>query len=98
VPLYSFRDVPRQLSEYEEMSTFHQTSPDSGFTKGWICSKATRDGHITLANGRLIVTAGDREESMLGSNDEVRRCLRDLFAIEFDDSVDLSRLDNSPKS
>jgi hypothetical protein len=35
---------------------------------------------------------------MLGSNDEVRRCLRDLFAIEFDDSVDLSRLDNSPKS
>ena len=99
VPLYIFRDVPRQLSEYEEMSTFHQTSPESGFTKGWICSRATRDGHITLANGRLIVTTGDRrEESMLGSNDEVRRCLRDLFAIEFDDSVDLSRLDNSPKS
>jgi N-hydroxyarylamine O-acetyltransferase len=81
------------------MSTFHQTSPDSGFTKGWICSKATRDGHITLANGRLIVTAGDRrEESMLGSNDEVRRCLHDHFAIEFDDSVDLSRLDSFPKS
>ncbi len=99
VPLYIFRDVPRQLSEYEEMSTFHQTSPESGFTKGWISSNATRDGRITLANGQLIITAGDRrEESMLGSNDEVRRCLHDHFAIEFEDSVDLSRLDSFPKN
>ncbi|MGA3052812.1 MAG: arylamine N-acetyltransferase [Candidatus Korobacteraceae bacterium] len=99
VPLYIFRDVPRQLSEYEEMSTFQQTSPESGFTKGWICSKATRDGRITLANRRLIITAGDRrEESMLGSNDEVRRCLHDYFAIEFEDAADLSRLGDFPKS
>lgn len=93
VPLYIFRDLPRQFSEYEGMSTFHQTSPESGFTKRWICSKATRDGRITLANRRLIVTAGDRrEESVLATDDEVRQCLRDHFAIEFDDSVDLSRL------
>src|ERR1017187_8404878 len=62
VPLYVFRDVPRQLNEYEEMSAFHQTSPESGFTKRWICSKATRDGRITVANRRLIITAADRRE------------------------------------
>ena len=99
VPLYVFRDVPRQLNEYEEMSTFHQTSPESGFTKRWICSKATPDGRITVANRRLIVTAGDRrEESVLGTDDEVRRCLRDHFGIEFEELVDLSRLDSFSKS
>jgi hypothetical protein len=78
VPLYVFRDVPRQLNEYEEMSTFHQTSPESGFTKRWICSKATRDGRITVANRRLIVAGkGRREESVLSTDDELRRCLRD---------------------
>jgi N-hydroxyarylamine O-acetyltransferase len=99
VPLYVFRDVPRQLSEYEEMSTFHQTSPESGFTKRWICSKATPDGRITVANRRLTVTAGDRrEESVLSTDDEVRRCLRDHFGIEFEELVDLSRLDSFSKS
>jgi N-hydroxyarylamine O-acetyltransferase len=93
VPLYVFRDVPRQLNEYEEMSTFHQTSPESGFTKRWICSKATRDGRITVANRRLIVAGeGRREESVLSTDDELRRCLRDHFAIEFDASADLSKL------
>ena len=97
VPLYVFRDVPRQLGEYEEMSTFHQTSPESGFTKRWICSKATRDGRITVANQRLIITAADgREESVLSTDDEVRRCLRDHFGVEFDDTADLSRLDSFP--
>lgn len=98
-PLYIFRDLPRLIGEYEEMSKFHQTSPESGFTKRWICSKATPDGRITLANRRLIITGdGRREESMLGIDDEVRRCLRDHFGIEFDDSVDLSRLHDFPKT
>jgi N-hydroxyarylamine O-acetyltransferase len=97
--LYVFRDVPRQLGDYQEMCQFHQTSPESGFTKRWICSKATRDGRITVANPRLIITGeGRREESVLSADDEVRRCLRDNFGIEFDDSVDLSRLDSAPKS
>lgn len=98
-PLYIFRNVPRRFQDYERMATFHQTSPESGFTKRWICSRATQDGRITLANGRLIITAGDRrEESVLGGADEVRRCLRDYFAIEFDDAVDLTKLDGFPKS
>jgi N-hydroxyarylamine O-acetyltransferase len=93
MPLYIFRDVPRQLSEYEEMSKFHQTSPESGFTKRWICSKATPDGRITLANGRLIITSErEREEILFGTGEEVRQCLRDHFGIEFDSAADLSKL------
>lgn len=93
VPLYVFRDVPRRLSEYEEMSKFHQTSPESGFTKRWICSKATATGRVTLANGRLIVTnKHGREEMLFGTGEEVRQCLRDHFGIELDSTADLSQL------
>jgi N-hydroxyarylamine O-acetyltransferase len=98
VPLYAFRDVPRRFGDYEEMCEFHQTSPESGFTKRWICSKATSEGRVTVANRRLIITAGDRrEETVLTTDDELRRCLRDHFGIEFDDSADLSQLDSLPE-
>jgi len=93
VPQYCFRDVPRQLSDYTEMCHFQQTSPESGFTKRWVCSKATPDGRVTLANMRLIVTrGGNREESLLTTEAEVRRCLRDQFGIEFPGSADLNKL------
>jgi hypothetical protein len=50
-----------------------------------------------VANRRLIITAADRrEETVLSTDDEVRRCLRDHFGIEFDDTADLSRLDSFP--
>jgi N-hydroxyarylamine O-acetyltransferase len=93
VPLYIFRDVSRQLSEYEEMSKFHQTSPESGFTKRWICSKATSTGRVTLANSRLIVTSKlGREETLFNTGKEVRQCLCDHFGIKFDSAADLSKL------
>ena len=75
------------------MSNFHQTSPDSAFTKRWICSRATPDGRITVANRRLIInSAGRRDESVLTTDEDVRRCLRHHFRIDFDTSVDLSKL------
>jgi N-hydroxyarylamine O-acetyltransferase len=96
VPLYVFSDVPHPLSDYEEMCVFHQTSPESHFTKSWICSRATADGRITLANMRLIVTRdGSREEIMLSTEGDVRRCLREAFAVELDDSAPLAKLLNS---
>jgi N-hydroxyarylamine O-acetyltransferase len=93
VPLYCFRDVPHRLSDYAGMCDFHQTSPESHFTKSWVCSKATPDGRITLANMRLIVTrGGTREETVLATDGEVRRCLREQFGIELPESADLSVL------
>lgn len=93
VPLYAFRDVPHALSEYREMCTFHQTSPESHFTKSWICSRATPNGRITIANMRLIVTDGSkREETQLETEGDLRRCLRDLMGVEFEAPVSLARL------
>ncbi len=93
VPLYAFRDVPHKLSEYGTMCTFHQTSPESHFTKSWICSRATPDGRITLANMRLIVTVNNqREEIQLSTEGDLRRSLRDFLGVELAASVPLSKL------
>ena len=76
------RDVP--LSPDVAGVAFHQS---------WMCSRATPDGRITLANMRLIVARGEkREERQLRDEVEVRTCLRDLFGVEFGDSVSLARL------
>jgi N-hydroxyarylamine O-acetyltransferase len=93
VPLYAFRDVPHTLDDYQEMCTFHQVSPESHFTKNWICSRATPEGRITLANMRLIVTnGGSREEMQINSLGDLRRCLREYLGVEFEEPVDLSKL------
>ena len=93
VPLYRFSDVPRQLGDYEDMCNYHQMSPQSHFTQNWICSKATPDGRVTIANMRLIITRrGSPGETLLTTQAEVRRCLRDQFGIEFPESAELSRL------
>ena len=93
VPLYAFRDVPHELSEYEAMCTFHQTSPESHFTRNWICSRATPDGRVTVANMRLIVSEGNRrEEVQLETEGDLRRCLRELMGVKFAESVSLARL------
>ncbi len=56
VPLYRFADVAHQLSEYVPMCEYHQTSPESSFTRRRICTMAKPDGRITLAGMRLIET------------------------------------------
>jgi N-hydroxyarylamine O-acetyltransferase len=93
VPLYAFRDVPYELDEYREMCAFHQSSPASHFTRSWICSRATPDGRITIANMCLIVTRGsERSERELHSQQELRECLAKMFGVRFDGASDLSKL------
>jgi N-hydroxyarylamine O-acetyltransferase len=93
VPLYAFRDAAYELGHYGEMCRFQQTSPESHFTKSWICSRATADGRMTVANMRLIVTSAEkRDEVQLSTEGDVRRCLRDFFGVEFEDSVSLAKL------
>ena len=93
LPLYAFHNVPHTLNDYQGMCRFHQVSPESHFTKNWICSRATPEGRVTLANMRLIVTrGGSREELQLSTPGDLRRCLREFMGIEFEESVDLLRL------
>jgi len=93
VPLYAFRDVSHELQEYEAMCTFQQSSPESHFTRSWICSRATPEGRITIANMRLIITtATARDERELRSEEELRRCLVDLLGVHLAEEMDLSPL------
>ncbi len=93
VPLYAFRDVPHHLSEYRDMCIFHQSSPESHFTRSWICSRATPQGRITVANMCLIVTdESGRSETQLKSEEELQRCLSELLGVRLNGSADFSRL------
>jgi N-hydroxyarylamine O-acetyltransferase len=83
-PQYRFTLQPYTFADYEEMCRFHQTSPDSHFTKGRICSLPTEDGRLTLSDMRLITTSTaqqSRDERTLTSAEEYDRILRDQFGI-----------------
>ena len=81
---YRFTLQPYTFPDYEEMCRYHQTSPDSHFTKNLICSRVTAGGRITLSDRRLINTHGPqrlRNETTLSSREEYDRVLHDQFGI-----------------
>ena len=81
-PRYRFTDQFYTYPDYAEMCRYHQTSPQSGFTQGRICSRATLAGRITLSDMRLITTAyGLRHERALADEAEVAVVLRADFGI-----------------
>ena len=81
-PKYSFSLQPRSLSEFSGMCHYQQTSADSHFTQQRICSLATEQGRITLADLKFIETRdGKREERNLANDDEWRSILRNQFRI-----------------
>jgi N-hydroxyarylamine O-acetyltransferase len=81
-PQYSFTLDPRRLTDFAAMCHFHQTSPESSFTTKRICSRATPQGRITLAEMKLITTIrGEREERTLGSEEERKKILEEQFGI-----------------
>ena len=80
---YAFTLQPRELSEFAGMCHYHQTSPESHFTRNRICSRALPDGRITLSGMKLITTrGGKREERALVSEEEWRETLRREFGVE----------------
>jgi N-hydroxyarylamine O-acetyltransferase len=82
VPQYRFTLQPHTFADYEQMCHFHQTSPESHFTKAPLCSLATADGRITLTGLRLITTSiQQRSEHPLADRDSFDDTLRDRFGI-----------------
>jgi N-hydroxyarylamine O-acetyltransferase len=80
---YAFTLQPRELGEFAEMCLFHQTSPESHFTRKQICTLARPDGRITLADLKWIETrAGKREERQLSGEKEWREVLQREFGVE----------------
>lgn len=69
-------------SDYEAACLYHQTSPDSSFTRGSIISRATPDGRVSLEDGRLILTRnGQRSQRLLENEDEYHLLLREHFGV-----------------
>jgi N-hydroxyarylamine O-acetyltransferase len=92
-PQYRFTLQPYEYEDFAGMCRYHQTSPQSHFTKGRICSRATANGgRITLSAAagttpgdmRLITTSrnGERDEQILHSNEEYAAALRKHFGVE----------------
>jgi N-hydroxyarylamine O-acetyltransferase len=78
---YAFTLQPRELSDFAGMCHYHQTSPESHFTRQRICSLPTAEGRITLSGNELIETRGaSRQETSL-SGDEWQAKLRELFGM-----------------
>jgi N-hydroxyarylamine O-acetyltransferase len=80
---YRFTLQPHEYADYSEMCRYHQTSPQSHFTRARICSRATPEGRITLSEMRFITTSknGGRQERILASQEEYARILREHFGI-----------------
>ncbi len=79
---YRFTLQPHQYPDYAEMCHYHQTSPESHFTRGRICSRATPEGRVTLSEMRFITTivGGGRQERTLTNEEEYMAMLREHFS------------------
>jgi N-hydroxyarylamine O-acetyltransferase len=83
-PQYRFDLTPRDLADYRGTCSFHETSPESHFTRDTVCSLATPDGRVTIRGDTLIQTRdGERSERTLGPV-ELRDTYRQRFGIDLD--------------
>ena len=81
-PDYLFSLRERALPDFSDMCQYHQTSPDSHFTRQRICSRATASGRVTLTDQRLIVTeGGTRREVTLRDPSDFAETLAAHFSI-----------------
>ncbi len=79
---YIFKDLERELSEFAGMCEFHQTSPESHFTRGKICSLMTSTGRKTLTDKKFIETQnGEKRETEMDSEAEFNQFLESEFNI-----------------
>ena len=82
-PQYCFTLRAHEYADYAEMCRYHQTSPQSHFTKARVCSRATEEGRVTLSGMRFITTSGngERRERTLTSEEEYAEVFGEHFGI-----------------
>jgi N-hydroxyarylamine O-acetyltransferase len=81
-PVFRFELAPFALADFQPGCDYHQTSPDSHFTRRRVVSRLTVDGRITLRDDRLITTAtGGKTESPIGDSAEWRRLAAEQFGL-----------------
>jgi len=82
-PQYRIERRERVLDDFGPTCWWQQTSPESHFTTGTICSRLTEDGgRISISGRTLIRTAdGTRTETELPSDGDALAAYRDHFGI-----------------
>ncbi len=79
---YIFTVSPRELKEFAGMCHYQQTSPESHFTRGKVCSLMTENGRKTLTDKKFIETKnGHKSETEVGSDEEFNQILAREFHI-----------------
>ena len=82
-PQYRLELRPRRLDDFVPTCWWQQTSPDSHFTEGPVCSMPSGGGRVTLRGDRLIRTVGvARQETRLDSDEAVLDAYRKYFGME----------------
>ena len=80
---YIFTPLKRDLAEFAGMCQFHQTSSESHFTRGKVCSLMTLDGRKTLTDEKFIETKnGQKKEIAVNSDEQFNRILAKEFYIK----------------
>lgn len=84
---YHFTLQPRAFSDFEPMCRYHQTSPESIFTRKSMITLALPNGRVTLNADRFILTLdGQRSETPVTSPEAYNTHLQDAFGIRFPES------------
>ena len=83
---YIFSKRERGLAEFAEMCRYHQTSPESHFTRGKVCSLMTLGGgRKTLTDEKFIETEnGQKAEITVNSVEQFNEILAREFGIKPD--------------
>jgi len=79
---YRFDFGGHSFADYAAMCQYHQTSPESPFTRKRVCSRATQAGRITLSGTRLIITEHGRRQERELSEADWDRALMEHFGID----------------
>lgn len=80
-PQYRMERRVRSLADFVPTCWWQQTSPDSHFVRGTICSRLTEEGRITISGNTLKVTShGERTERKL-TDAELLAAYREHFGI-----------------
>jgi N-hydroxyarylamine O-acetyltransferase len=84
-PQYRLEPRARKLGDFTATCWWHQTSPDSYFTRSLVCSIVIPTGRVTLSGNRLIRTGnGRRVEQVLDTEAAVLAAYRRHFGLHLD--------------
>jgi N-hydroxyarylamine O-acetyltransferase len=90
-PQYRIETRERSLADCVPTCWWQQTSPQSHFTRGTICSRLTPGGRVSISGRTLIQTrGGTRTEQRLDTDDDLLAAYRNHFGIV------LSRVPDDP--